>query len=263
MSTVREASKTHKYIPRIPQRQENLFLEEYYSGTDTKVYINDKEQTEISYITFSLNEQLKPIYGYASRTFDDMAVGSRIVTGILKMPIKNPEDQDSREVVIEQPLSTVEEMENMNKEELDKINKTEWITNTSSDSTGYTNDNIFEYQNKLIYLGYTPSNSGKLDAQTRKAIIQFQLDNEEKQTGQFDNDTMAIIDSKIESSNAPVGTTNSETKIYVGLSTASGVIGTLKMGEKFYIIKNLGVFTLIRTMDDKDGYIETSRIEVN
>ena len=31
-------SMTHKYIPRIQQREENLFLEEYYSGSDKKVY---------------------------------------------------------------------------------------------------------------------------------------------------------------------------------------------------------------------------------
>lgn len=253
---------THKYIPRIPQRQENLFLEEYYSGTDTKVYINNKEQTEISYISFSLNEQLKPIYGYASRTFDDMAVGSRIVTGILKMPIRNPENQDTYETVIETALSTLEEIENMNKEELDKLNKTEWITNTTNDNNDYTNDNVFEYQNKLIFLGYTSSNSGKLDADTRKAIKQFQLNNNLRTTGYFDNDTMNRIELEIGMSNIPIKSTNSETKVYTGLTTASGVITTLSQGEKFYYISDLGAFVLIRTVDGKDGYIEASRIEV-
>ena len=67
---------THRYIPRIEQREENLFTEEYYSSTDTKIYIDDIEQTEISYISYSLQEQLKPIYGYASNTFDDVAIGN-------------------------------------------------------------------------------------------------------------------------------------------------------------------------------------------
>ena len=253
---------THKYIPRIPQRQENLFLEEYYSGTDTKVYINNKEQTEISYISFSMNEQLKPIYGYASRTFDDMAVGNRIVTGILKIPIKNPENQDTYETVIETPLSTVEEIENINKTEQDKINKVEWITNTTTETNNYTNNNIFEYQNKLLNLGYTPTNSGLLDVDTRNAIRKFQLDNELKTTDYFDNDTMAEIDTKIKMSNTPIRITNSEAKVYTGLSVASGVVYTLMKGEKFYYINNLGVFTQIRTLNGKDGFIETSRIEV-
>ena len=116
-------SMTHKYIPRIQQREENLFLEEYYSGTDTKVYLNNKQQSEISYISFSLNEQLKPIYGYASRTFDDMSVGNRIVTGIFKMPIKNPEEQDSYKTVVEP--STLEEINTKNQLEENKKNNTD------------------------------------------------------------------------------------------------------------------------------------------
>lgn len=126
---------THKYIPRIQQREENLFVEEYYSGTDTKVYLNDgNEPAEIAYISFSVNEQLKPIYGYASRTFDDMAVGSRIVTGIFKMPIKNPSEQDTYETVVEgkEPeKTTLEEIEEINKKEEEIKDKTEWIENSS------------------------------------------------------------------------------------------------------------------------------------
>ena len=57
---------THKYIPRIEQTEENLFIEEYYSSTDTKIFMNNVEQTEISYISYQLREQLKPIYGYSS-----------------------------------------------------------------------------------------------------------------------------------------------------------------------------------------------------
>lgn len=126
---------THKYIPRIQQREENLFVEEYYSGTDTKVYLNDgNEPAEIAYISFSVNEQLKPIYGYASRTFDDMAVGSRIVTGIFKMPIKNPSEQDTYETVVEgkEPeKTTLEEIEEINKKEEEIKDKTEWVENST------------------------------------------------------------------------------------------------------------------------------------
>ena len=40
---------THYYIPRVEQREPNLFTEEYYSSTDTKIYIDGIEQTEIGY----------------------------------------------------------------------------------------------------------------------------------------------------------------------------------------------------------------------
>jgi len=136
MSTNTKTMMTHKYIPRIQQREDNLFIEEYYSGTDTKVYLNgSNEPAEISYINFSVNEQLKPIYGYASRTFDDMAVGSRIVTGVFKMPIKNPNLQDTYETVVEgkEPQkTTLEEIEDNNKKEEEIKNNTEWVGNNDS-----------------------------------------------------------------------------------------------------------------------------------
>lgn len=253
-------SMTHKYIPRIQQREENLFLEEYYSGTDTKVYLNNKQQSEISYISFSLNEQLKPIYGYASRTFDDMSVGNRIVTGIFKMPIKNPEEQDSYETVVEP--STLEEINTKNQLEENKKNNTEWINNTDNNTnTSYTNDNVFEYQNKLKQLGYNASDSGTYDDQTRAAIKQFQRDNNiQSVSGTLNNDTMAEIDTQLEVQNVPRKKVEQKTNVYAGLTTASGIVYTLQPNEEFYLIQDLGVFSQIRTIDGKDGYVESSKI---
>lgn len=253
-------SMTHKYIPRIQQREENLFLEEYYSGTDTKVYLNDKQQSEISYISFSLNEQLKPIYGYASRTFDDMSVGNRIVTGIFKMPIKNPEEQDSYETVVEP--STLEKINTKNQLEENKKNNTEWINNTDNNAnTSYTNDNVFEYQNKLKQLGYNASDSGTYDDQTRAAIKQFQRDNNiQSVSGTLNNDTMAEIDTQLEVQNVPRKKVEQKTNVYAGLTTASGIVYTLQPNEEFYLIQDLGVFSQIRTIDGKDGYVESSKI---
>ena len=253
-------SMTHKYIPRIQQREENLFLEEYYSGTDTKVYLNNKQQSEISYISFSLNEQLKPIYGYAPRTFDDMSVGNRIVTGIFKMPIKNPEEQDSYETVVEP--STLEEINTKNQLEENKKNNTEWINNTDNNTnTSYTNDNVFEYQNKLKQLGYNASDSGTYDDQTRAAIKQFQRDNNiQSVSGTLNNDTMAEIDTQLEVQNVPRKKVEQKTNVYAGLTTASGIVYTLQPNEEFYLIQDLGVFSQIRTIDGKDGYVESSKI---
>ena len=236
------------------------FLEEYYSGTDTKVYLNNKQQSEISYISFSLNEQLKPIYGYASRTFDDMSVGNRIVTGIFKMPIKNPEEQDSYETVVEP--STLEEINTKNQLEENKKNNTEWINNTDNNTnTSYTNDNVFEYQNKLKQLGYNASDSGTYDDQTRAAIKQFQRDNNiQSVSGTLNNDTMAEIDTQLEVQNVPRKKVEQKTNVYAGLTTASGIVYTLQPNEEFYLIQDLGVFSQIRTIDGKDGYVESSKI---
>lgn len=81
---------SHAYISRITQREENLIVEEYYSSTDIRIEFDGLDQTEIAYIQYAIQEQLKPIYGYASRTWDDVAVGNRIVTGMFKVPVRNP-----------------------------------------------------------------------------------------------------------------------------------------------------------------------------
>ena len=256
---------THKYFPRISQREENLFLEEYYSGTDTKVYLNGNKQTEISYISFSLNEQLKPIYGYASRTFDDMAVGSRIVTGIFKMPIVNPRNQDSYEVVLQgMPKTTLEEIEEMNQAEEDKKNNTEWpapsYPEIDPNEKEFADHHIFEYQTKLQKLGYDVSCTGYYDEKTIAAIKRFQTDYDLYIRGEFDYDTLNQIDLVLELKKTPMKIAQTKINVYVGTSTSCIVIFSLFQGQPFYIIQKVNDFYLIRTTDGKQGYIEASKV---
>lgn len=65
-----------------------LFPEEYFSGCDITVYFGDTFISEISGLQFELQEKINPIFGYASRTWDTVARGSRIVTGSFKIPFK-------------------------------------------------------------------------------------------------------------------------------------------------------------------------------
>lgn len=173
------ASLTHRYIPRhryikpAQVSEENLFIEEYYSSTDTKIYIDNIEQTEISYISYSLSEQIKPLYGYGSNTFDDVAIGSRIVTGILKTPICNTSLQSTPEDIAARALSaaygdTAPDLEDYNETEASRVENTDWIGNTDKtpgDTSTGTGEGItppakseediwYEYRNKLELLGY-------------------------------------------------------------------------------------------------------------
>lgn len=160
---------THKYINRIPEREENLFLEEYYSGTDVKVYISSehKPETEIAYISYSVSEQLKPLYGYASRTWDDVAVGNRIVTGAFKMSIKNPKEQSSYEEVIlhqniDKEKSTLEQIEEMNQKEEEAKQEQEWPDNESNEDSGNEeNSDIIPMPEKLFEQGVFEFTEGK------------------------------------------------------------------------------------------------------
>lgn len=77
------------YLDKKEAREYNLFAEEYFSGSDIKLLANNKEIKQISMIQYELQENLKPIYGYSSYTYDDIAVGSRLVTGAFICPVKN------------------------------------------------------------------------------------------------------------------------------------------------------------------------------
>jgi hypothetical protein len=58
-----------------------VFGSEYFSGADVKLYFGDIWVDEITSITFQLQEEVMPIYGYNSFTFDAVARGKRLVTG--------------------------------------------------------------------------------------------------------------------------------------------------------------------------------------
>ena len=54
---------------------------EYFSGANVKVYFGGVWMEHLAYIGFSLSEQVAPIYGFNSYTFDRVARGSRLVQG--------------------------------------------------------------------------------------------------------------------------------------------------------------------------------------
>ena len=207
-------SMTHRYIPRIEQTEENLFMEEYYSNTDTKIYMDDVEQSEIGYISYSLQEQLKPIYGYASRTFDDVAVGNRIVTGIFKVSIKNPEAQTPMSTIIERSESST--LDDYNKNQQDLMDAVEWISGQKINTvnTAYTEDDTtFEYRAKLIALGYDLDYNSNIYT-LKQQIKKFQSDNKLDVNGDLTSLTMSEIDKALDNSNMITMYLPKGTKIY-------------------------------------------------
>lgn len=277
---------THGYISRVPeQREENLFLEEYYSGTDTKVYIDDEKQTEISHISYSLSEQLKPMYGYASRTWDDVAVGTRIVTGMIKVPIKNPEEQSTYEEVvlgqnIEKDKSTSEKVEDMNSEsEAEKENQG-WIDDSKKDdqnestSEWYYDAEVEKYQRKLNSLGYPiPTIDGMVNSEgdcngfTSTAIIKFCRDNGINEAKGFRTHVKNKIDELLDNQKLKEIEIYFSTPLRVGPGEQYGIIMNLPKSKVYFLDayqdKITGtVWNKIRTKDlMHTGYIENQHPE--
>lgn len=250
-------SLTHRYIPRTEQTEENLFMEEYYSSTDTKIYIDDVEQTEIAYISYSLQEQLKPLYGYASRTFDDVAVGNRIVTGTFKVPIKNPEAQSPMYDIIRRSQNNTLEDYNNNQQEL--MDAVEWITEqqiTNSDTVYVESDEVFEYRTKLINLGYD------LDYNSSKFILEqqikrFQAAHNLDANGILTTETKKEIDKAVAESNNQIISIPANTKLYLGPSP-SFAYEVLNEPQDVYVLDNWNDgWIYVMTKDGVEGYIET------
>lgn len=255
-------SLTHKYIPRIEQTEENLFMEEYYSSTDTKIYMDDIEQSEIAYINYALQEQLKPIYGYASRTFDDVAVGNRIVTGMFKVPIKNPESQSSMSAIIERSKKSTLEDYNENQQEL--MDAVDWITggqtNNTIQSVIQEDDTTFEYRTKLINLGYDldyNSSSYVLEQQIKKFQADYNLD----VTGILTMSTKDKIDEVLANGSMPTMYLSKGTRIYMSPTFSSSSEALLE-GQNVYILDSSydDGWVYIMTKDGTEGYINTKEV---
>lgn len=275
------ASLTHRYIPRhrykyIPQTkqtEENLFIEEYYSSTDTKIYIDGIEQTEISYINYSLSEQLKPIFGYNSNTFDDVAIGSRIVTGVFKTPICNSDKQSTAEDIEARGLSvaygdTMSGFDEYNKNEEETVSNTEWIGDTnktpgeSESPNQYEDDKTYEYRKKLELLGYLPEGSFGEESLI-DAIKKFQDDNGKQATGDLDSITMEKIDNKIINENPkkslgiPRGTMVYFSPLYSMPLYPTGIIDDTK-GYVLDVLENdegTPEWLLVSIINGEEGYV--------
>ncbi len=70
-----------KYGQQDRRMEYQLFSSDYFSGADVKLYFGDIWVDEVTTITFQLQEEVMPIYGYHSYTYDAIARGKRLVQG--------------------------------------------------------------------------------------------------------------------------------------------------------------------------------------
>lgn len=265
-----QPSFTHKWIPRIEPREKNLFVEEYYSSTDTKITMEGEEQFEIGYIQYSLQEQLKPLYGYASRTFDDVAIGNRIVTGMFTVPIKNPESQTTLDDI----LRTQEENwigdDSYNDDQSNLKEAIDWISGGSGgykgpDATpeepnpydyGGVSDEDLAYSEKLEALGYGYGDNTLTTYAFMEQVHNFQKANG-MEVGSFNESTKAMIDEAFAMSDKKEITLAAGTTLYEGPSTAHDVVTVLNEQTKVTVISdNHDGWAKVMLPNGAMGYIE-------
>ena len=259
-------SFTHKWIPRVDQQEKNLFIEEYYSSTDVQIKMDDEEQTEIGYINYAVQEQLKPLYGYASRTFDDVAFGNRIVTGMFKVPIKNPEIQTPLDDILSSQNRINGDYNDYNDQQEDLQNAVEWITGNTggydiTESYEY-DDEVFSYSEKLNALGFKYDNASNPAASITKQIKEFQAKNNLDVNGILTVSTKQAIDNAMSKSNLKTIKLPPGTKIYSGPSDIHNIVTTLKTEQTAYIVDTIydDGWTHIMLPNNIEGYININKL---
>lgn len=63
------------------KRNKETAKKEYFSGANVRVYFGNIQVDQLAAISFQMQEQVTPIYGFNSYRFDKIARGSRIVSG--------------------------------------------------------------------------------------------------------------------------------------------------------------------------------------
>ncbi len=66
------------------------FYREYFSGADISIYLQDIFIDEVASLQFQLLQEVRPIYGYASYTYDALAVGQRLIQGSFAINFREP-----------------------------------------------------------------------------------------------------------------------------------------------------------------------------
>lgn len=198
-----EPSYNYSYTPTVEHRESNLFREEYYSGTDVKIYFDDEDQTEIGYISYELQEQLKPVYGYNSRTFDDVVIGNRIVTGTFSVPIKNTAKQRWGKDNTINEKKRQNEREKYNIEQNQNLQDTDWFGSTAKTVRSHSNNEIDDkIVVKLLALGYNLDINNIKYNDYVKALKHFQKDHQLGVTGEPNTTTRDKIDQEFKKINS-------------------------------------------------------------
>lgn len=72
----KDLSKSRAYVNHVGKKR-------YYSSADATILLGSTKVEEIVQINWHIEEAKNPLFGYNSYTFDEVATGARLVTGML------------------------------------------------------------------------------------------------------------------------------------------------------------------------------------
>lgn len=66
------------------------YLKRYYSSINAEIYFNNEYVEDICAIDYAVQQQSQPLFGYNSYTYDDIAIGARLVQGTFAIRFTSP-----------------------------------------------------------------------------------------------------------------------------------------------------------------------------
>ena len=236
-------------------RDHNIYTEEFFGGADQFVYINGYRYEDISAIQFTLRETLKPIYGYSSRKYDDVAVGTRIVQGVIKVPVRNTN--------VASPLSYSKEMVSSELINIGTEEVPNWVYKYTPEKVGSSGQGYKEGNSSLIAKVQTALKkeydyvevTGINDLNTQKAIMDYKRKNNLSTNGNVDSELLNrlnIIDT--------TATTVSEISLRYAPDDSSSSFYTLESGITVIIHETYGEWYYIQGDNNVKGYIKKSEV---
>ena len=234
---------------RSHNRNYNLYTEEYFGGSDAFIYIDGQRDNSIAHIQFSIQEQHKPIYGYGSRTFDDLAVGNRIVVGAMRIPVRNTEDQDDFSL---NPSYRVDEV-------IPRVTVPEWVYSYRPELKYNAPKSENEDVNRFSLvakvqdaLGLKPT--GFIDNKTRRAISTFRKSNGMLMDMLIDNDILTRL--KVDNYRYK---SSRKAWLYTDPELKEG-LKVVEKGIDLVYVAGDDRSVLVKTNDGVTGYIDTGAV---
>ena len=106
---------------------DGTYLKRYYSVIDAEIFFGNEFVEDIAFIDWNVNQHVLPLFGYNSYTYDELARGSRIVSGTFDINFTSPN-------YLFDILKTAKD---------DSItNMKSYIVHTPADSVGAINQNL-------------------------------------------------------------------------------------------------------------------------
>lgn len=69
---------------------DGAYMKRYYSVIDAEIYFGNEFVEDVAYIDWNVNQNVIPLFGYNSYTYDELARGSRIIQGVFDINFTSP-----------------------------------------------------------------------------------------------------------------------------------------------------------------------------